>query len=241
MKAFVFLLVLGNVLFYAFGAGYFGQSERPDAGRLNQQVSPERMRIVSRGEPPALPAGKAPEPVASEVTAEKPEAESPEVKPVPPAKVVSGDDCVAWNRLSLGDVERVGTTLAGKFGDFKWVRKPINGDGASWLVYIPPMADKAEADKKAGELRDLGVTDFFPIQDGPNRFAISLGIFSAEKGAQERLADLKSRGVRSARTSVRPGKEGYLRLEATGPAANRAALVAAMAKVIGKNDALSCK
>ena len=56
MKAIVFLLVLANVLFYAFTEGYLGRSESPDAGRVEQQVQAERMRIVSRGEVPAAPA-----------------------------------------------------------------------------------------------------------------------------------------------------------------------------------------
>ena len=85
------------------------------------------------------------------------------------------------------------------------------------------------------------MTDFFQIQEGPNRNAISLGVFSAEKGAQERLADLKSQGVRSARISVRPGKEGFLRLDAGGPAANRQALVAALGRLGLKADPKACK
>ena len=57
MKALVFLLVLVNVLFYAFSAGYFGGPQNPDAHRVEQQLMPERMRIVSRGEAPKAPAG----------------------------------------------------------------------------------------------------------------------------------------------------------------------------------------
>src|SRR3990167_4112623 len=66
VKALVFLLVLANLLFYAFGAGYFGRPDNPDAGRVEQQILPERMRIAARGDAPALPA-KAPEPVVTEV------------------------------------------------------------------------------------------------------------------------------------------------------------------------------
>ena len=50
----------------------------------------------------------------------------------------------------------------------------------------------------APELRQLGITDYFVILDGPNRFAISLGVYSSEKGGQERLAEVKEKGVRSA-------------------------------------------
>src|SRR6185369_9059497 len=142
-----------------------------------------------------------------------------------------------WDRLSIGEADRLAAAMNGRLADFRLVRRAVNGEGNAWWVYIPPLADKAEADKKAAELRGLGVTDFFPIQEGPNRLAISLGVFSAEKGAQERLIDLKARGVRSARLSVRPGKEGLLRVEASGPAAGKPALVAAIAKALPKVDA----
>ena len=85
MKTIVFLLVLANLLFYAFGAGYFGRPDNPDAVRLEKQVLPERMRIVSRGEAPVVPA-KAAEPVKPEVVAEAP-------KPEPAAKTSSRLDC----------------------------------------------------------------------------------------------------------------------------------------------------
>ena len=243
MKALVFLLVLANLLFYAFSAGYLGRSEQADEGRINQQVHPERMRIVSRGEPPATPLPKAenagPEAPASENTASeapveppkveaakpepaKPEPLKPEAKPAEAAKPVparqeeskaaksdepaeTGRICMTWERLSISDADRLGAAFSEKFKDFALSRKAVNGDNPAWWVYIPPLPEKADADKKAGELRAFGVTDFFQIQEGPNRNAISLGVFSAEKGAQERLADLKSQGVRSARISVRPG------------------------------------
>jgi hypothetical protein len=53
VKVLVFLLVLGNLLFYAFSAGYLGHPDNPDAARVDQQITPERLRVVSRGEAPA--------------------------------------------------------------------------------------------------------------------------------------------------------------------------------------------
>ena len=258
MKALVFLLVLGNLLFYAFSQGYFGKPENPDAIRLEKQVLPERMHIVSRGEaPPAkTPEGSKPDspgdgasvdastvadPKAAEVAkaAEAKPAEAPPVvaaKPEPPPTV-----CLAWDRLTPADADRLAEVLAGKYGEFKMTRRIIAGEPAAWWVYIPPLAGKAETDKKAGELRDLGVTDYFVVQDGANRNAISLGVFSSEKGSQDRLAELKDKGVRSAKVAPRPSKDSLLGVQATGPASARAALVAAVAKALPKADGQACK
>lgn len=252
MRAIVFLLVLANVLFYAFTEGYLGRSENPDAGRVEQQVQAERMRIVSRGEvpgaapapvlPPAAPSTVAPE---SEPEATKPavvpDQEKPVTEPVVAAKKAGSDIniCLFWEHLPVADAERISGVLSSKFADYKLVRQGSEGSG--WWVYIPPLPGKPEADKKAAELRGFGVTDYFIIPDGPNRFAISLGIFSAEKGGQERLAELKEKGVRSARLTPRPGKDGTVSLEASGPGAAKDALLKAVGKPQAKLVESGCK
>lgn len=223
MRALVFLLVLANLLFYAFSAGYLGRPEGPDAGRLEQQVTPERLRLVSRGEAPAakVAATPAPAPVAAE-----------------PAVEVA---CLRWEYLVAADADRLAGLLGEKFAAFRQSRREVAGEGASWWVFIPPLPGKAEADKKAGELRLFGVTDYFIVPDsGPNRFAISLGVFSSEKGGQERLAELKQKGVRSARLAVRPGKDQQVLFEASGPAGDKAALVEAAARLLPKATPQDC-
>ena len=127
MKALVFLLVLVNVLFYAFSAGYFGGPQNPDAHRVEQQLMPERMRIVSRGEAPKAPAGppaqavpaaegaetKSDEPAAStqENTAAPTPAPTPVVEaekpsPAPVAAAAEPAACLAWNHLAASDADR---------------------------------------------------------------------------------------------------------------------------------------
>lgn len=241
MKVLVFLLVLFNLLFYAFGAGYFGRSENPDAVRLDKQVLPERMKIVSRGEAPVAKAAEPVKPAEPEAPAKGEAAPADDggkaaAKPVPPPTI-----CLAWEHLAVSDADKVGALLAAKFGEFKTTRHVVGGESNGWWVFIPPQAGKAEADKKAGELRQLEVTDYFIVQEGPNRFAISLGVFSSEKGGQERLAELKDKGVRSARLSPRPGKDGTVSLQASGPATARAALLDAVAKAVPKAGGQACK
>jgi hypothetical protein len=49
-------------------------------------------------------------------------------------------------------------------------------------------------------LRNLGVTDFYVIQDSSEqRWGISLGIFKSEEAARAHLATLAQKGIRSAR------------------------------------------
>lgn len=259
MKVLVFLLVLANLLFYAFTAGYFGRPDNPDAGRVDQQIAPERLRIVSRGDAPS----KAPVPKAEPVPEAAPTKPEPEPAPAPaPAATSAADEaapkaelvketvadkvdaapvCVSWRQLTVAEADKVAALMGKRFADYKLSRKIVAGESNGWWVYIPSLPGKPEADKKAGELRNLGVTDFFIVQDGTSRHAISLGIFSSEKGGSDRLAELKAKGVRSAVMGPRPSKDTFVALQANGPGSKKAAVIAAVAEAIQKNEALACK
>jgi hypothetical protein len=252
VKALVFLLVLANLLFYAFSAGYFGRPDNPDAGRAEQQIQPERMRIVSRGEAPALPLGK-PEPTPHEnapaaetsapekTGAEKTEAEKAAPEPAAETKVDKPPVCLTWRPLPLADAERLAALLAKRFADYKVTRKQTSSEGNGWWVFIPPQPSKAEAERKSTELREIGVTEFFIVQDEFNRNAISLGVFSSEKGGQDKLAELKAKGVRSAQVAPRPGKDSLVTLQARGPAGEKVELIGAVGRLLPKADTLACK
>lgn len=236
MRALVFLLVLANLLFYAFSEGYFGRAENPDARRMKQQVAPERMKIVARGELPALASASVLLPASS------PESDAPAsvaVIATPEPEVLIS--CSRWESLSPADADRLVAMVGQKFPAFKLTRRLDAGEGNGWWVYLPPQPDKAEADKKAGQLRGLGVTDYFIVQEaGANRYAISLGIFSSEKGAQERLTEVKALGVRSAKLSLRPGKDSHASLDARGPAVDQPALRRLVASTLSDVQAQNC-
>jgi hypothetical protein len=66
-------------------------------------------------------------------------------------------------------------------------------------VFIPSQKTRQGALKKAAELKALGIEEYFIVQEeGPQRWALSLGVFRSEDAAQARLASLRARGVRSA-------------------------------------------
>jgi cell division septation protein DedD len=205
MRALVFLLVAANLVFFAWTQGYLGSRESPDAVRLTQQLNADKLSVLSRNDPP----GARPE-QRGETAAEK--------APVAEKAATVADRCVAWLGLAESSAAELEALLAEKFDALRRVRHVVP-ETSSWWVFIPPQANKAEADKKAGELKKLGVPEFFVVQDaGPNRFAISLGIFSSEQAANDRLETLKGKGVRSARVGRRgDAKPVQISIEATGP------------------------
>jgi hypothetical protein len=93
-----------------------------------------------------------------------------------------------------------------ELGERQSRQNTAGADNANHIVYIPPLGSKEAADKKAGELKQLGVTSFFVMSDDSSmKWAISLGVFKSEQAAQKLLAALQKQGVHSARITARGG------------------------------------
>lgn len=249
MKALVFVLVLANLLFLAYAEGYFGRPGNPDAARVEQQLNRERIRVVARGEAPKDKDGAAGDTSSPKEPVPEKEVASAEKEAVAVPKEASAqqppagpETCIAWGDLSGGEANRVATLLGEKFTDFRVDRRADPVEGSGWWVFIPPLPSKADAEKKVGELKRLGVDDYFIIQDaGPNRFAISLGVFTGESGANDRLAELRVKGVKSAKVGPRLGKDALHTVEVRGPAARQAALAAAVKASVPEVASRTCQ
>ena len=222
MRVFVFILVLANLLFLAWTQGYLGTSDDPDALRLQHQLSPEKMKIVSRDEPPA----SAPESGASKAAEEaKPEA-----------------GCVQLDELHTAEVGQIEKLVADQWPGFATDRTTLSAGTVSHWVLIPPLASKKDAEAKASELKRLKIGDYFIVQeDGPNNNAISLGLFSTRDAAEAYLKSLRDKGVKSAKVTERNVKPAMYRLEVRGPKSKFADLLAATAEKWPEIKPTQCK
>ncbi len=221
MRAFVFLLILANLLFLAWTQGFFGSPSNPDSLRIKQQRLADQVTIVSRDVPPGAPAKNEKTPLV----AEKKEPGS----------------CLRLTGLKADDAARVESALSGKFPDFKTVRTLSEGVPSYW-VYIPPQDSRRDAEKKAAELKNHKIKDFFIIQEeGPNQFAISLGIFSTQAASEEHLGALRKKGVRSARAGERSVKPSIATLEMTGPQGQSEALRKWLVELLPGSKAEVCE
>ncbi|RLJ67903.1 SPOR domain-containing protein [Sulfurisoma sediminicola] len=158
--------------------------------------------------------GREPQRLASQIVPEKLRivAAAPVVT-APAAPSPAWLACRVVTGLPLAEVEAFKAELVG----FNVEVKPAEGTTSYW-VHIPPQASKAAADKKAAELRALGIKDFYIMQDeGPSLNAISLGLFKNEAAAGELLQNMIKRGVRSARIEVRQTPARHTRVLVKGP------------------------
>ena len=193
MRAFFLLLVLVNLAYFAYGRVVL-EGEGGE-GRIPQlQVAAERIKLLKATEP---------------VPADKPQVPGKVLPPAPPQTATAAPAaCLEWGIFAGPGVARAERALASLELPEGQVERSVTDAGGYW-VYMPPLKNKAEVDRKVRELRDLGVTEFFVVQDaGQWRNAISLGIFRTDEAAQAFRDGLKQRGVRSASVTRR---ENFLR------------------------------
>lgn len=195
------LLFLIFLLLNAAAFGYIRFAESR-AGADNQiallQIAPDKMKLLKPG---------APRPERTDAATPQP-----------------GLVCLEWGAFAADEAAKAAAALE-KFalGD-----KVVQRDaGDSYWVYIPALKTQAEADKKAGELKARGVTDFYIVQDNDQwRYAFSLGAFKTEEAANNYLGQLRQKGVRSAIAGPRGAKTSTFVIRDPGDAA--AAKIAAL-------------
>ena len=205
----VWVLLFLNAALFAYGQGYFGTGNagEHEPGRQKRQVHTPKL-VVLTAEQAAAAAKAAPAPTAPGDDAPAPEAAAPAPAapaPAPTPAAPTALACLDVGSFSVNGARRFEARLAALDLGERQTRQAVQGqDVSSWLVNIPPQGSKEAADRKAAELRNLGVTNFFIVRDDtPMKFAISLGLFKTESGAQALLAQLGKQGVHTARITPR--------------------------------------
>jgi hypothetical protein len=173
MRTLVLLLLFANLTL--LGYTKLDSLSSGEGLRLSQQVQPDKITLLS------------PQQVAA----------------LGPTKVAAlADVCVEWGPLSEGDRTRALAALE-PFDLARLISQKKVEVVANYWVFIPPAVDRATADVQMEELKARGVKDLLLIDGGPQRFAISLGIFATKAAAQAHLDELLAQGVNAAKLGAR--------------------------------------
>ena len=177
MKKLLVLLALANVLFFTYT--YLDSATPGDAVLLHQQVNPEKIKVL-------------PQDKSADISVRK-----------VPVKLAEGPLCLEWGSFGGNEQGRVEQVLEKLQLGEKLSQRKIESTVGYW-VFIPALANKAQADKKIRQLDGLGIVEHFLVQENNEfRNAISLGIFKSEDAATKYLAQLRDKGVRSAKAGAR--------------------------------------
>jgi hypothetical protein len=196
------LTVLLVIVNVALGAYLLLQNTRPnpDAQIVNLQMNADKVRVIP--EPPRPD----PQLVERERTA-----------------------CLTWGSFDALEIERVREALSSMelAGRLSAREKEVT---TNWWVYIPPQRSRANMERKANELRDLGVVELVTIpEQGRWQFAIALGAFQKEAGARSYLEQLRKLGVRSAVVEQREQKMKQTTLTIRAPSTSESARLVELA------------
>lgn len=113
-------------------------------------------------------------------------------------KIVAPGGCLEWGSFTLADYPRAQKALEPLALGSRLAQRRTE-EVAGWWVFVPPQGSRAAALRMAGELKALGVLEYFIMaEEGEFRWALSLGVYRSEEAAQTRLAALSSMGVRTA-------------------------------------------
>ncbi|MFZ6874954.1 SPOR domain-containing protein [Undibacterium sp. Di27W] len=180
LRFFFWSLLALNAFLLAFNLGYLGHwsLDTHEPERLKKQHHADQLKLMS---------------ATDAVTPSEPVAEKK-------AELIACLEVGNFQQTEIARIEERLKTLA--LGDRQ---SRINiVDVATHMVFIPSQGSKEGADKKAGELRRLGINDFYIVQDQSSlRWGISLGVFKTEEAAKLHLNNLSNKGVRSARIGPR--------------------------------------
>ena len=232
MLKFVFWLLAGvNLLVLAIGQGYLGsfRTETREPARLKNQLQAGKLTLLTQEQATAPAAPPAAEERATPAAA----------VPAPPPSYA----CTEVGNFLLADGRRFEAQVAAlELGD-RQSRRTVAGPGSSsYMVYIPPQGSKEGAERKAGELKQLGVKNYFIINEGSaQRWGISLGVFKSETSAQSQLASLNKQGVHSARVAPRYSASKQFAYQFRDLDAATRARLAEITKQFEEQELRSCK
>jgi hypothetical protein len=184
LKFFFWFLLLANGVLFAFHQGYLDTlvptGREPE--RAANQLNADKIKLVSPAAVRAAAIVPAPQPTAALVEKKQ--------------NLVA---CTEVGNFNIAEAKQFEARLIALVPADRISRRDIQ-EISSHMIFIPPQRGKYGADRKAAELRKLGITDFYVIQDASEqRWGISLGIFKTEEAAQSHLAALNQQGIRSAR------------------------------------------
>lgn len=235
MLKFVFwLLAAINLLVLAIGQGYLGsfRTETREPARLKNQLHAEKITLLTQAQ------------ATAPAEAATPAAATTAPVPVPaPAAAPQVFACTEVGNFVLADARKFEARLEPlELGERQSRRNVAGQDISSYMVFIPPQGSKEGADRKAGELKQLGVTNYFIMGEGsPQRWGISLGVFKSETSAQSHLASLQKQGVHSARVAPRYSSSKQLAYQFRNLDAATRARLAEITKQFDEQELRSCK
>lgn len=180
LRFFFWIFLIVNGLLLALNLGFLGNwtSDEREPSRMKLEKNGDKIKLMSANEAQDL----------IEANTKKPE----------PTLA-----CLELSGLTLADSKSLDEKLKPLALSNRLTRTEL-AEVATNMVYLPSLGSKDAAEKKAAQLRKLGVAEFYIVQDQtPLRWGISLGVFKTPEAAKAHLANLVKKGLKEAKLAPR--------------------------------------
>jgi hypothetical protein len=206
-KKWVWGLLLANAAIFSWMR--WGEMLTADPDALAAQAELHAGKVVLLKDAPPMKVEPIP-PVAVQEPA--PVAASAVVEPAPAPRlsdVIANPpqikQCLFWGEFSGTGLADARQKLSALNLGVRLQSRTIEHASGFW-VYMSPLKNQAAVQRKIGQLKALGVNDYFVVPEGEWQRAISLGVFRTEQAANNYLASLRQQGVRTAKVGERKSK-----------------------------------
>jgi hypothetical protein len=194
MRLIVLLLLLLNVGLYA----YFNMNQLvPAPVTANKEINPEKLIVLNKEALDAMPKSEPTNAMVANEPTSIPQASIPQVtEPV-------ATTCYTWGNFTQTNLPAAQVVLARLGLQSEIKQEQVATEDRRFWVYYPPLKSAELAEKKASEIKALGVQELYIVQDSQWRNAISFGLFQDEQLASSLLNELQGKGVRNATKALR--------------------------------------
>ena len=235
LRPLLLLLILANAAYFAWVRGSlaaygFAPISQSEPQRMTQQIKPEAMRLVQ----PAGNPSQSSTPGANAPAAFEPSAASGTATTIAfAADAQPPTQCLQAGLYTEAQTSVLRTALQTALPGGGWVLES-SVEPARWIVYMGRYADTEALNKKRTELRQRSVS-FEPLNNPALEPGLSLGSFATQSEANEELARISTRGVKTARVvQSRPEVRGQKLRFAAVDASLRSQLDTLKPKLLGK-------
>jgi len=181
----VLALLLANAAYFAWAHGLlaaygFTPARQSEPERLAQQIRPEAMQLSTNS--PVQPAVRA----------------TASTTPMPTSS--DAVQCLQIGVFTEQQAHALRPRLQGGLPAGSWSFES-SGDGVHWIIYMGKYISKEAMNRKRVKLQQLGLAFEPPVSPVLNP-GLSLGSFSSKAEAENALAEMNERGIRSARVML---------------------------------------
>ena len=200
LRTMTLALLLANAVYFAWGQGLlaaFGLApvRQSEPERLARQIRPEAMQLIVPEMAP-LPPSEA--------------VQAPPV-PVPVTASVPAVSCLQVGVFTQAQARMLRPRLQASLPEGSWSFES-SGDSVRWIIYMGKYVSKDAMNRKRDVLQNMGLPFEPPVSPVLNP-GLSLGSFASKTEAQEALAQMNQRGLRSARVMLERPELPSLRLK----------------------------